>query len=163
MSTRRLTMNALLLSIALVLGFVESLLPVVPGVPGIKLGLSNVVLLFALYTFGPANAFILMIMKVLLSGLLFGGVSAMMYGLAGGILSMLGMSLLRKAPGVGMVGVSITGAVLHNAGQVGLAMLILQTDMLLYYLAILCLVGIGTGMLTGIAASLAMKHLRWRE
>lgn len=160
MDTKRLALSSLLLSIALVLGFVESLIPIAPGIPGIKLGLSNVTLLIALYMLGNVNAFALMGLKVMLSGLLFGGVSAMMYGLAGGVLSMLGMISVRKIKGVSVIGVSVVGAVLHNVGQVGLAMLIVKLDQLLYYMAILMLVGVGTGILTGTAAMYAMRSLK---
>ncbi len=120
----------LLTAMMLVLGFIESLMPVAAGVPGIKLGLSNGVLLFALYMMDAPTAFLLMLLKVLLSGLLFGGVSAMMYAMAGGVCSMLGMILLKKLR-FHMVTVSMAGAVLHNLGQVLLAMIILETDQLI--------------------------------
>ena len=132
----------LLTAMMLVLGFIESLMPVAAGVPGIKLGLSNGVLLFALYMMDAPTAFLLMLLKVLLSGLLFGGVSAMMYAMAGGVCSMLGMILLKKLR-FHIVTVSMAGAVLHNLGQVLLAMIILETDQLIYYMAVLLLVGEG--------------------
>ena len=91
-SVERIAQCGLLTAMMLVLGFIESLLPVAAGVPGIKLGLSNGVLLFALYMMDAPTAFVLMLLKVLLSGLLFGGVSAMMYAMAGGICSGLGTS-----------------------------------------------------------------------
>lgn len=156
----RLALSGMLTAVMLVLGYVEHLIPIGAGVPGIKIGLSNSVLLYALYILGAKSAFVLMIVKVILSGLLFGGVSAMMYSLAGGVLSMLGMMLVRRIPGVGIVGVSVVGAVLHNIGQVVLAMLILNTDKLLYYLAILVLAGIFTGIFTGIVAGMVLRALK---
>ena len=149
----------LLTAMMLVLGFIESLLPVAAGVPGIKLGLSNGVLMFALYMLDAPTAFILMLLKVLLSGLLFGGVSAMMYALAGGVCSMLGMILLKKLK-FNLITVSMVGAVLHNLGQVLLAMLILETDQLIYYMAILLLVGLACGAVTGIAARATISHMK---
>ena len=149
----------LLTAMMLVLGFIESLLPVAAGVPGIKLGLSNGVLLFALYMLDAPTAFILMLLKVLLSGLLFGGVSAMMYALAGGVCSMLGMILLKKLK-FNLITVSMVGAVLHNLGQVLLAMLILETDQLIYYMAILLLVGLACGAVTGVAARATIGHMK---
>ena len=149
----------LLTAMMLVLGFIESLLPVSAGVPGIKLGLSNGVLLFALYMMDAPTAFVLMLIKVLLSGLLFGGVSAMMYALAGGICSMLGMILLKKLR-VSLITVSMLGAVLHNLGQVVLAMIILETDQLLYYMAILLFVGLACGAVTGVAAKATIGHMK---
>ena len=149
----------LLTAMMLVLGFIESLMPVAAGVPGIKLGLSNGVLLFALYMMDAPTAFVLMLLKVLLSGLLFGGVSAMMYALAGGVCSMLGMILLKKLK-FDLITVSMAGAVLHNLGQVLLAMIILETDQLIYYMAILLLVGLACGAVTGVAAKATIGHMK---
>ena len=94
--TERIALCGLLVSLMLVLGYVESLIPVAVGIPGIKLGLSNGVLLFAIYLLDIPTAFVLMALKVVLSGLLFGGVSAMMYAFAGGLVSMICMSLLSR-------------------------------------------------------------------
>ena len=141
--TERIALCGLLVSLMLVLGYVESLIPVAVGIPGIKLGLSNGVLLFAIYLLDIPTAFILMVLKVGLSGLLFGGVSAMMYAFAGGLVSMICMALLSRMKGVHPITVSMVGGVAHNVGQVGLAMLMLHTPKLLYYMAILMLVGDG--------------------
>lgn len=156
---QRIALSGLLVALMLVLGFVESLLPV-GSIPGIKMGLSNGVLIFAIYMLGIPTAWILMILKVVLSGLLFGGVSAMMYAFAGGALSMACMCLLRCVPGVHCVVVSMMGGMTHNIGQVGLAMIILHTPRLLYYMAILMAVGLACGMLTGVCASSVMKHMK---
>ena len=164
MRKKRLTVQTvaqcgLLTAMMLVLGFIESLLPVAAGVPGIKLGLSNGVLLFALYMMDAPTAFLLMLLKVILSGLLFGGVSAMMYAMAGGVCSMLGMILLKKLK-FHLLTVSMAGAVLHNLGQVLLAMIILETDQLIYYMAILLLVGLACGAVTGVAAKATIGHMK---
>lgn len=156
--TKRLALSALFVTLMLILGYVESMIPV-GTVPGIKLGLSNSVLLLAIYWLGTPNAFALMFAKVILSGFLFSGVNAMLYALAGGMLSMIVMSALYKAGGFSPVTIGIAGAVSHNVGQVGLAMLILKTDRLVYYMAILMLVGIATGFATGTVAKLLMNRL----
>ena len=158
--TERIALCGLLVSLMLVLGYVESLIPVAVGIPGIKLGLSNGVLLFAIYLLDIPTAFILMVLKVGLSGLLFGGVSAMMYAFAGGLVSMICMALLSRMKGVHPITVSMVGGVAHNVGQVGLAMLMLHSPKLLYYMAILMLVGLVTGAVTGVAASSVLKHLK---
>ena len=150
----------LLVSLMLVLGYIESLIPVPTVVPGIKLGLSNGVLLFALYLLDIPTAFVLMVLKVVLSGLLFGGVSAMMYAFAGGLVSMIAMSLLSRVKGIHPVTVSMVGGVAHNVGQVGLAMVMLHTSQLMYYMAILMLVGLGTGAVTGVVATSVLNHLK---
>ena len=139
--TQWVALCGLLVALMLVLGFVESLMPVAAGVPGIKLGLSNGVLIFALYMLNIPTAFVLMVLKVVLSGLLFGGVNAMMYAFAGGLVSMV-------------------GGVAHNVGQVALAMVILSTPSLMYYMAVLMVAGLITGAVTGVAANLVMKHLQ---
>lgn len=158
--TQRIALSGLLVALMLVLGYVESLLPVAAGIPGIKLGLSNGILIFAVYMLGIPTAFVLMALKVVLSGLMFGGVSAMMYAFAGGLLSMIFMSLLSRVKGVHVVVVSMIGGLMHNVGQVGLAMVMLSTPKLLYYMAILMVVGLGCGALTGVCADSVMKHLK---
>lgn len=158
--TQRIALSGLLVALMLVLGYVESLLPVAAGIPGIKLGLSNGILIFAVYMLGIPTAFVLMVLKVVLSGLMFGGVSAMMYAFAGGLVSMIFMSLLSRIKGVHVVVVSMVGGLMHNVGQVGLAMVMLSTPKLLYYMAILMVVGLGCGALTGVCADSVMKHLK---
>lgn len=154
---RRLAVSALLLAVMLVFGYIESLIPS-GAVPGIKLGLSNSVLILAIMWLGIPNAFILMIGKVLLSGLLFGGVSAMMFSFAGGVVSMIVMCALYKLK-FGTTAVAMAGAVSHNVGQVGLAMIILETDKLIYYMAVLMFVGLVTGFVTGNAARILDRRL----
>ena len=158
--TRRVALCGLLIAMMLVLGFVESRIPINAGIPGIKLGLSNGVLIFAVYMLDLPTAWMLMVLKVTLSGLLFGGFNTIMYALAGGVVSMLAMSLLSRVKGMHPVTVSMAGGVAHNVGQVALAMIILQTPQLLYYMAVLMLVGLACGALTGVVANSVMKHLK---
>lgn len=158
-SAYRVALSGLLVALMLVLGYIESLIPLNIGVPGIKLGLSNGVLIFAVYMLDIPAAFCLMALKVLLSGLMFGGVSAIAYAFAGGLLSLTCMCLLSRIRWIHPMVVSMLGGLLHNVGQVGLAMAILQTN-LLGYLAILVLVGGLCGALTGLCASGVMNHLR---
>ena len=157
LTTKQVALCGLLTCAMLVLGFIESLIPINAGIPGIKLGLSNCVLLFALYTLSAPTAGLLMLLKVVLSGLLFGGVSAMMYALAGGVVSMACMIVLKKLK-FSVIAVSMVGAVAHNAGQVGLAMVLLKHSGLLYYLAVLALVGLGCGLLTGLCAKAVIPY-----
>ena len=163
--TFRLTLSALLIALMLVLGYVESLIPT-GGVPGVKLGLSNGVLIFAVYMLGIPTSYILMALKVVLSGLLFSGVSAMLYAFAGGLISLTLMCLLSRDKKISPVAVSVVGGVSHNVGQVAMAMLVLGAPrQMLVYLGILMLAGLGCGLATGVAANAVMKHLRaarWR-
>ena len=155
--TGTLTLGAMFVSVMLVLGFIESLITLGP-VPGIKLGLSNSVLLLSLYWLGIPVSLVLMVAKVLLSGLLFGNPLTIQYSLAGGALSMLGMIMvIYLMKGAGPVGAGIVGGVLHNVGQVLVAMFILQTAGLLYYMAVLVLVGAVMGGITG-SVALSLKR-----
>lgn len=156
-----MVLMAVLLAVALILGLIESMIPVAPSIPGVKMGLGNVVLLFALYALGIPQALLLMVMKVLLSGAIFGNPMMIAYSFAGGALSMIGMILLKKIPGVSILGVSMVGAVLHNVGQMALFMIIMQDEKLfLLYTPVLMLVGLITGLLTGVAARLVLKHMK---
>ena len=112
--TRRVALCGLLIAMMLVLGFVESKIPINAGIPGIKLGLSNGVLIFAVYMLDLPTAWMLMALKVTLSGLLFGGFNTIMYALAGGVLSMICMSLLSRVKGMHPVTVSMAGGVAHT-------------------------------------------------
>ena len=138
----------------------STVLPAGAGVPGIKLGLSNSVLIFAVYMLDLPTAWVLMVLKVVLSGLLFGGFNTILYAMAGGVLSMLFMSVLSHFPSLHPVVVSMVGGVMHNVGQVAVAMLLLHTPQLLYYMAILIFVGMACGALTGVVAASVMKHLK---
>ena len=156
---QRLTLSGILLGVMLVLGAVERMLPDF-ALPGVKLGLSNSVLIFAVYMLDLPTAWILMALKVSLSGFLFGNLSAMMYAFAGGVLSMLAMSLLSRIRRLPLVAVSVAGGVTHNIGQVLMAMLILRTPGLAYYMLPLTAAGIACGALTGVAATMVLKHLK---
>ena len=154
----RLSLSALLLALMLVLGYVESLFPT--GIPGLKIGLSNGVLIFAVYMMDIPSAYILMTLKVILSGLMFSGVSAMMYAFAGGLVSLTLMALLSRGRKLSPIAVSMAGGVSHNLGQVAVAVLILSpSGKMLYYLALLTAAGLASGLATGVAANIVMKRL----
>ena len=157
--TNRLAMSAMFVAVMMVLSYIESLIPI-GGVPGMKIGLANSVLLLSLYWLGIVISIQLMIVKVFLSAFMFGGFMALPYSLAGGVLSLAVMIILiYLVKGVSPVGVGVAGAVAHNVAQVGVAMLVLQTSQLVYYMAILISVAIVTGMLTGTVAKLLMYYL----
>lgn len=161
LNTKRVAVCGLLLSMMLILGWIEHLIPLNAAIPGIKLGLSNSVLVFAVYMLDIPTAYILMAMKVVLSCAFFGSPASMMiYGFAGGLLSLTGMVLLSRVKGMHCVTVSMVGGALHNVGQVLAAMVMLGTANLAYYMAVLMLVGLLVGLLTGISADLVMKHMR---
>lgn len=156
--TKRLVLLAMLTAVAMILSYVESLLPSV-GIPGVKMGLANIAVIFALFRFGWKEAAALSLVRVVLLSLLFGSVSAMLYSLAGAVLSLAVMALLRRIDRFSTVGVSVAGGVAHNAGQILMAMLILQTKQLLGYLPVLAVSGIAGGVLTGLAAALLIRRI----
>lgn len=160
-SVHRIAVSGLLTSMMLVLGLVERQFPLTGALPGIKLGLANSVLLYSLYMMGVRQSVLLMLLKALMSWLIYANMSAMFYSLGGGALSLLIMSLLYRANGVSIIGVSALGAVFFNIGQMIVAVIILNTpQLLLTYLPILMVAGTATGALTGVIAKLVMKHLR---
>ena len=156
--TKRLVLLAMLTAVAMILSYVESLLPSV-GIPGVKMGLANIAVIFALFRFGWKEAAALSLVRVVLVSLLFGSVGAMLYSLAGAVLSLAVMALLRRIDRFSTVGISVAGGVAHNAGQILMAMLILQTRQLLGYLPVLAVAGIGGGILTGLAAALLIRRI----
>lgn len=156
--TKRLVLLAMLTAVAMILSYVESLLPSV-GIPGVKMGLANIAVIFALFRFGWKEAAALSLVRVVLVSLLFGSVGAMLYSLAGAVLSLAVMALLRRIDRFSTVGISVAGGVAHNAGQILMAMLILQTKQLLGYLPVLAVSGIAGGVLTGLAAAMLIRRI----
>ncbi|MDO4493232.1 MAG: Gx transporter family protein [Clostridia bacterium] len=158
--TAKIALCGLLTAFMLILGYFESLLPPVSSaVPGIKLGLSNSVLLFALYLLDAPTTFLLMVLKVGLSAVMFGRFDAMMFASAGGLLSTVAMIVLKKT-GFSIIAVSMVGAVMHNVGQVLMAMLVTQMPYLVYYMAVLALIGLAMGFVTGIVGTATVRHMR---
>ena len=151
---------ALLTAVAVVLGYIEHLIPMPGGIPGIKLGLANTVLLYAIYLLDAKSAFLLMVLKVGLSGLMYGGVSAMMFSFGGGLCSLVMMLLMKKLGGVSIIGVSVVGAVFHNVGQTAVAAFMVNTAALMGYVPFLLVAAVVTGVLTGIAAKYAIQGLK---
>ena len=147
-------------ALAMVLAYVEALLPpLFPAVPGIKMGLPNIVIVFLLYRRGPAVAAAVSLLRIVLVSLLFGNVMALMYSLAGGALSLAVMVLLRRLRAFSAVGVSVAGGVAHNIGQILTAMWLLETAELGYYLAVLTVTGTVAGVLVGLCGALLIKRI----
>ncbi len=156
---RQVALCGLLTALMLVLGYIESLFPLSGAMPGLKLGLSNAALLYAVYLLPAPTAFLLMALKAGLSALLFAGPTALWFSLAGGLLSLCVMLPLSKLRSVSPVGVSVAGALAHNLGQMCVAVAMLGTARLWYYFAVLMVAAAVTGALTGIIAKLCMRHL----
>lgn len=158
--TQRLSLGSMFVAVMMVLGYVESMIPI-GSLPGVKLGLSNSVLLFSLYWLGIPFSAALMVIKVLLSSVLFGNPNMMLYSLAGGLASMAAMVLtIYVLKGFSPVGAGAAGAVMHNVGQIGVACWQLNTASLVYtYLPLLMVAGLVTGCLTGTVAKQLLRYL----
>jgi heptaprenyl diphosphate synthase len=152
---------AMMTALAFVLSWIEHMFPpLLAGVPGIKLGLANVVVLMMLYVGDVGQAAVISLVRVLMVGLVFAGPSTMPYGLAGGALSLGAMALMKRTGWVSPVGVSMLGGVCHNVGQIAMAMLILGSAALLSYLPVLMVAGAVTGLATGAAATGTLRALK---
>lgn len=163
MKTKQVSRYGLLLAAALVLGYIESLIPIGAGLPGVKLGIANTVLLYAIYLMDSKSAFTLMLLKVLLSGMLFAGMSGALYSFSGGLLSLIAMLAVKRFSGLSLVGVSVIGAVFHNLGQLLAASLVVKTGGLLFYFFVLLVSAVITGILTGIVANYVFKALPFKK
>ena len=159
-NTKRLTFDALLVTLALIFSYVEVLIPLFPALPGVKLGLANLVILFALYRISARDAFLVNLARILLAGLLFTGAYGLLYSLAGGIFSLLVMVLFKNTEHFSVLGVSMAGGVVHNLAQLAVAMLMVKNLNLLFYYPALVLSGIVTGILIGFATHLLLRFYR---
>ena len=149
METKRITRMGMLVALSLILSYVEMLLPSFIPIPGIKLGLANIAIVFALYTLPFSDALFISILRVFISCLLFGNVLSLLYSLSGALMSLFVMVLLR-AVNAGEVAVSTVGGVVHSVTQLGVAVLFMKSTALLYYLPFLILSGAVTGFVIGI-------------
>lgn len=146
-------------TLALIFSYVETLIPIQFGIPGVKLGLANLIIVIALYRMKLSEAYLLSIVRVLLAGFIFGNYFSIIYSLAGGLLSLTVMALLRKKGGFSVIGVSIAGGVFHNIGQMIIASVIVETFSVMYYVPVLLIAGLVTGLLIGIASDGMLKRL----
>lgn len=156
---KRAAYMGMLTALAFVFSYIESLIPISVGVPGVKLGLANLVVIVALYTMGTKEAFTLSVIRIVLAGFTFGNPASMVYSLAGGMLSLLVMVFMKKGKLFSVTGVSVLGGVFHNVGQILVAMLVVENAKLLYYLPVLILSGTIAGVAIGILAATLTKRL----
>ncbi len=146
-------------ALALIFSYVESLIPISLGIPGVKLGLANLIIVIGLYKMSLKEVYLLSFVRVLLSGFIFGNYFSILYSLAGALFSVTVMALLKKNGGFSVMGVSIAGGVFHNIGQLFVAMIVVETFGVAYYVPVLLIAGLITGMLIGVAANEMLKRL----
>ena len=161
MNTKKIAYLGLLIALAFIFSYLETLIPIHIGVPGAKLGLANLVILTALYTLQERDAFILSIVRIILVGFTFSNLASMFYSLAGGFLSFFAMVLAKKTEKLSMMGVSVIGGIFHNIGQIIMAILVVKTSSLIYYLPVLIIFGMIAGILIGILGAIITKRIKW--
>lgn len=158
--SRKVSTGAMLVALAMIFSYVESLIPINFGVPGIKLGVANLVTVTGLYLLAPMEVLAVVILRILLTGFMFGNGMSIVYSLAGGILSFLVMLMMKRIKGFSMIGVSIAGGVSHNIGQIAVAMCVLENRKLMYYLPSLLIAGTITGILIGLVSQKILPAVR---
>ncbi len=160
MKTKKLTVMALTTAVAMILSFVESQIPAFVAVPGVKVGLANIAVVFALYRMGWKEAAAISLVRVVMVSMLFGSIASLFYSLAGAVLSLAGMGLLKKTGRFTEIMVSVTGGILHNIGQIAMACLILETAALRYYLPFLLVSGIIAGVVVGLVSAVLVQRVK---
>lgn len=158
-STKKLTHLALTIAFALILSFVESRIPAFVAIPGVKVGLANIAVIFTLYKFGIKEAVTVSLIRAVIVSMLFGSPVSLMYSAAGAILSLCSMVVLKKLTPLAEVTVSVCGGVMHNVGQIAMASILLSTNVVIYYLPVLILSGTIAGTVVGIASALLIKRI----
>jgi heptaprenyl diphosphate synthase len=147
-------------ALALIFSYIETLIPINFGIPGVKLGLANLIIVVALYKMSIKEAYVLSIVRVVLSGFIFANLFSILYSLAGGLMSLSVMTLLKKSNRFSTIGISMAGGVFHNVGQLIMAILVLESLNIAYYFPVLMVSGVATGILIGIVANEMLKRLR---
>ncbi len=160
LKTKKTAVLGMFLSLALIMGYIESLLPPVSGIPGVRLGLSNIVTLITMEAFGKKEAFIVLLLRILLSGLLFGNMFSILFSLSGGLLAFAAMGTGSMFKVLSVTGVSMLGGVFHNIGQLIVAAIVVDELKIAYYGPVLLISGLLTGFVTGLIAKTVLNYIR---
>ncbi len=158
MKIKKITFLAIFVALSMMLSFVESQVPPLVAVPGIKMGLANIAVVFTLYKFSIKEAAAVSILRVLLVSLIFGNTLSMAYGICGAAFSLIGMALLKSFTKFSSISVSVVGGVLHNMGQIVVAYFVTDTAELIYYLPVLVVSGTLAGIVIGVIAGIIVKR-----
>ena len=153
-------MLGLTIALAMIMSYIEALVPLSFAVPGIKMGLANIVIIFVLYKIGTKEAILVSLIRVILVSLLFSNVMAMAYSISGAVLSLGIMWILKKTDKFSVIGVSIAGGIMHNVGQIIMAVILLGTEQIALYLPVLIITGTATGVVIGIVSGLVINRFK---
>jgi len=158
-SNKDVALTGIFIALAMILSYLECLVPIGFAVPGIKLGLANLVTIVALYKLGLKDTFIISLGRILLSGILFGNLMIIIYSLAGAFLSILVMVIVKKTKIFSTTGVSVCGAISHNLGQILVAVISLENMNIMYYMIVLAIAGTIAGTIIGILSGMIIKNI----
>lgn len=161
MKQKKIAYMGLFAAIAIIFGYVESLIPFFAGIPGIKLGLANLSVLFILETYTWKEAALVSMIRILVIGFMFGNMFSILYSMAGAALSLTVMTLMKRFSGFSILGISVAGGVSHNIGQLIIAALIVENTSLFYYAPVLLISGVITGILIGILTGEVTKRIHF--
>lgn len=158
--SKKVAVCGVLVALAMILSYIEVLIPINFGIPGMKLGLANLVIVIGFYFLKPQEVLLISLVRIFMTGYMFGNGMSIIYSLAGGILSFLVMLLLKKAGSFSIVGISIVGGVFHNVGQLMAAAIVLENVAVFYYFPALLVLGAVTGFLIGILSKKVVRIVR---
>lgn len=159
MTTKKTAQLGVYIALAMILSYVESLIPFSFGVPGIKLGLTNVVTVIMMYTYGIPGALGVAVLRAVLSGFMFGNAFSIIYSVAGCVLSFIFMYILKKTNHFAIISVSAAGGVMHNVGQLIVSANVVKTYSVIYYAPVLIIAGVFTGIIIGIVSDEIVKRI----
>ena len=160
MRNKKIATSALMIALAMILSFVESQIPSFFPIPGIKLGLANIAVIFALYRLSIKDAIVVSLIRVVVVSTLFGTSLTLAYSLSGAVLSLLIMVLLKKSDRFSIVGVSVAGGISHNIGQIIMAIILMHNSVISYYLPFLIISGIVTGVVIGLGSAKIVERVK---
>lgn len=160
MSTKRIANIAMLVALAIIFSYVEVLIPINIGIPGVKLGLANLVIVIALYSLNIGDVWLISLVRIVLVGFMFGSLMSIGYSLAGAVMSLIVMIIIKKTNFFDIVGVSIIGAVCHNLAQIAVAAFVVKNNGIYYYVPMLLIAGVVTGSIIGIVSGKILNILK---
>lgn len=159
---RRVAISALFASLALIFSYIEAILPVAPGIPGIKLGIANLIVIIAMYRLGLGYALVINLIRIFLAGFMFNGMYGAIYSLCGCLASYIVMCILQKSGIFSVIGVSMGGGAAHNIGQLCIAAVLVSSPQIFYYLPVLIISGLASGILIGWLGWILLEHISKR-
>lgn len=159
MSAKKVALSGMFAALGIIFSYIEYIFPFQTGVPGVKLGLANLVIVVALYRMSAKDALVINFIRILVSGLLFTGLSGTFYSLCGSLCSFAVMALFKKTNRFSVIGVSMAGGVFHNFGQLIAAMIMVSTTKLFYYFPVLLFSGLAAGIIVGIGGTILLNAL----